>query len=232
MTNPDVPEGSVVDIEAHTRNLRIVEAVLFMANEPVDQAVLAAKLPPDAAVEDLLAELSAHYQGRGFHLIRVAGKWAFRTAPDMAFALSEQAKEQRRLSRAAMETLAIIAYHQPVTRAEIEDLRGVSVSKGTLDVLLELGWIKMRGRRKVPGRPVTYGTTEAFLLHFGLDALTDLPGLDDMKAAGLLEQGSVGPALPRLPGDELTATEEPLDGPVEPDEAEDDSLSMKRDAAE
>ena len=124
---------------------------------------------------------------RGVNLVRVAGKWAFRTAEDLAFLLERQAVEQRRLSRAALETLAIIAYHQPVTRAEIEEIRGVSTSKGTLDVLLETGWIKLRGRRRAPGRPVTYGTTEQFLAHFGFDSIQDLPGLAELKGAGLLE---------------------------------------------
>jgi segregation and condensation protein B len=141
----------------------------------------------------------------------------------LAFLLQTLVQEQRRLSRAGMETLAIVAYHQPVTRAEIEDIRGVSVSRGTLDVLLELGWIKMRGRRRSPGRPVTYGTTDAFLAHFALETVADLPGLDELKAAGLLDPMSGGPALGRLPGDALTADEDPLesgeDGETEPDTA-------------
>ena len=124
---------------------------------------------------------------RGVNLVRIAGKWTFRTAHDLAWLLAREAIEQRKLSRAALETLAIIAYHQPVTRAEIEDIRGVSISKGTLDVLMETGWIRPRGRRKTPGRPLTFGTTEAFLGHFGLEALADLPGLDELKGAGLFD---------------------------------------------
>jgi segregation and condensation protein B len=150
---------------------------------------------------------------RGVNLVQVAGKWCFRTAGDLSFLLSRQAVEQKRLSRAAMETLAIIAYHQPVTRAEIEEIRGVATSKGTLDLLLETGWIRMRGRRRAPGRPVTYGTTETFLTHFGLDSVGDLPGVDELKGAGLLD--SRVPAGFSIPephaGDELTADEDPLE---------------------
>src|SRR5690606_7858354 len=132
------------------------------------------------------------YAGRGVNLVQVAGRWAFRTAPDLAFMMTREAIEQRRLSRAAMETLAIVAYHQPVTRADIEDIRGVSTSSGTLDVLIEAGWVWLRGRRRTPGRPVTYGTTAAFLEHFGLDSVGDLPGVEEMKAAGLLDAGPDG----------------------------------------
>jgi len=153
--------------------------------------------------------------------VRVAGKWAFRTADDLAFLLERQAVEQRRLSRAALETLAIIAYHQPVTRAEIEEIRGVSTSKGTLDVLLETGWIKLRGRRRAPGRPVTYGTTEAFLAHFGFDQISDLPGLNELKGAGLLDSTlPAGFSMPN-PNDapDLREDEDPLeDEPLGEDE--------------
>ena len=162
---------------AQSAQLRMVEAILFAAAEPLDEPSIAERLPPDCDVPALLAELEVIYAKRGVNLIRVAGRWAFRTAPDLAVLLQKNTIEQRRLSRAAMETLAIVAYHQPVTRAEIEEIRGVTVSKGSLDLLLEVGWIKMRGRRRVPGRPVTYGTTEAFLTHFGLDKVSDLPGL-------------------------------------------------------
>ena len=149
--------------------LRILEALLFAAPEPLDQAALAEHFAEGEDIAALLAELQGTYATRGVNLVRVAGKWAFRTAEDLAFLLEREAVEQRRLSRAALETLAIIAYHQPVTRAEIEEIRGVSTSKGTLDVLLETGWIKLRGRRRAPGRPVTYGTTEQFLGHFGFE---------------------------------------------------------------
>jgi segregation and condensation protein B len=167
--------------------LRILEALLFAAPEPLDQAELARHFAEGEDIASLLAELQTLYAERGVNLVRVAGKWAFRTAADLAFLLEREAVEQRRLSRAALETLAIIAYHQPVTRAEIEEIRGVSTSKGTLDVLLETGWIKLRGRRRAPGRPVTYGTTEAFLGHFGFDSIQDLPGLSELKGAGLLD---------------------------------------------
>ena len=165
----------------------------------------------DVAV--LLAELQSLYAARGVNLVRVAGKWAFRTAEDLAFLLEREAVEQRRLSRAALETLAIIAYHQPVTRAEIEEIRGVSTSKGTLDVLLETGWIKLRGRRRAPGRPVTYGTTEHFLGHFGFDSIQDLPGLNELKGAGLLDSTlPPGFAMPN-PDDapDLREDEDPLE---------------------
>jgi len=153
----------------------------------LDAKTLATSLPEGAEVSVLLAELERIYQGRGVNLVCVAGKWQFRTAPDLAFLLRKEQPEQRRLSRAAIETLAIIAYHQPVTRAEIEDIRGVMLSKGTLDVLMEVGWVKIRGRKRTPGRPVTFGTTEAFLVQFGLESVNHLPGVDELKAAGFLE---------------------------------------------
>ncbi len=163
--------SNVIALQSTDRRekLRIVEALLFAAAEPLDEAVLARQFVEGEDVRALLEELQSSYAARGVNLVRVAGKWAFRTADDLSFLLEKQAVEQRRLSRAALETLAIIAYHQPVTRAEIEEIRGVSTSKGTIDVLLETGWIKLRGRRRAPGRPVTYGTTESFLTHFGFD---------------------------------------------------------------
>ena len=181
--------SNVIALQSTDRRekLRIVEALLFAASEPLDEAVLARHFVEGEDVRALLEELQANYAGRGVNLVRVAGKWAFRTAEDLSFLLEKQAVEQRRLSRAALETLAIIAYHQPVTRAEIEEIRGVSTSKGTIDVLLETGWIKLRGRRRAPGRPVTYGTTESFLEHFGFDQIQDLPGLNELRGAGLLE---------------------------------------------
>ena len=178
------PGDAIPQIAAH---LRMLEAVLFAAAEPLDEASIAERLPPDANVASLLEDLSEIYSKRGVNLVKVAGRWTFRTAPDLAFLLQKNAVEQKRLSRAAMETLAIVAYHQPVTRADIEEIRGVATSRGTLDVLLETGWIRMRGRRRAPGRPVTYGVTEAFLSHFGLDSVGDLPGVEDLKAAGLLD---------------------------------------------
>jgi len=170
-----------------SEELRILEALLFAAREPVDEAALVRALPEDADLPALLAELAGHYEGRGVALNRVAGRWAFRTAPDLAPFLEMEVKVPRRLSRAAVETLAIIAYHQPITRGEIEEIRGVALSKGTLDLLLELGWIRPVGRRRTPGRPVTWGTGPEFLEHFNLNALSDLPGVDELKAAGLLD---------------------------------------------
>ena len=167
--------------------LRILEALLFAASEPLAEAYLATHLKSEDDVAALLDELKGFYASRGVNLVRVAGKWAFRTAEDLSYLLERHATEQRRLSKAAMETLAIIAYHQPVTRAEIEEIRGVAVSPGTLDVLMEIGWVRLRGRRRAPGRPITYGTTEQFLDHFGLDAIKDLPGLAELKGSGLLD---------------------------------------------
>jgi segregation and condensation protein B len=167
--------------------VRTVEALLFASRAPVDELALRAALPKDANLAGILAELQRHYRPRGVNLVKVGNKWQFRTAGDLAFLLRKEAQEERRLSRAALETLAIVAYHQPVTRAEIEDIRGVMVSKGTVDALMEVGWIKIRGRRRVPGRPITYGTTDSFLEHFGLESIGDLPGFDELKAAGFLE---------------------------------------------
>jgi segregation and condensation protein B len=203
----------------HQENLRMVEALLFASREPLTAEEIAARLPQGSDVPALLRELQQQYARRGVHLVQVAGKWSFRTAGDLAFLLSREAVEQRRLSRAALETLAIIAYHQPVTRADIEAIRGVMAGKGTLDVLLETGWIRMRGRRRAPGRPVTYGTTEAFLSHFGLDTLADLPGVEELRAAGLLDnRAPVDLTVPEPKGGEgLAPDEDPLDGDERPD---------------
>jgi segregation and condensation protein B len=191
--------------------LRIVEALLFAASEPLEERALAAALPPGSDIAALLAALQTHYEGRGVNLVRVAGKWQFRTARDLAFLLSKQAVEERRLSRAAIETLAIVAYHQPVTRAEIEDIRGVAVSKGTLDALMEAGWARIRGRRRTPGRPVTYGTTEAFLVHFGLENVGDLPGMDELKAAGFLDSAPPAGFMVPSPSEQLAPDEDPYE---------------------
>jgi segregation and condensation protein B len=199
--------------EERADELRILEALLFAAEEPLDEKVLAARMPAGVDVRTLLIHLQEDYASRGVNLVRVGGKWSLRTAGDLAWLLTKESVVTRKLSRAAVETLAIVAYHQPVTRAEIEEIRGVTTSKGTLDVLLETGWIRLRGRRKAPGRPVTYGTTEAFLSHFGLDVLGDLPGLDELKGAGLIE-GTLpaGFAIP-VPSDDpsLREDEEPLE---------------------
>jgi segregation and condensation protein B len=166
---------------------RRVEALLFAAAGPLTAAEIAARLPEGCNVARAISGLRARYEGRGVELECVADRWRFRTAPDLAFMMTEEREEPRRLSKAALETLAIIAYHQPVTRAEIESVRGVTISKGTLDLLLEMGFVRLRGRRRTPGRPVTYATTDKFLEHFGLATLYDLPGVQEMKAAGLLD---------------------------------------------
>ena len=190
-------------------HLRMAEALLFAAAEPLDVKSLEGRMPDGVDVPAVLEALQKQYEGRGVELAQFGKRWAFRTATDLGFLMEKEREDTRRLSRAAVETLAIIAYHQPVTRAEVEEIRGVAVSKGTLDVLLETGWVRMRGRRRTPGRPVTYGTSDEFLQHFGLSALTDLPGMEELKAAGLLDSRlppgfeMTGPAL----GDE----EDPLD---------------------
>lgn len=185
----DLLPGAVTTDPQH---VRMAEALLFAASEPLDESSIRKRLPDDVDVVAVLAELQAHYAGRGVVLGRVAGRWAFHTAPDLTYLLEDHRHIQRKLSRAAVETLAIIAYHQPVTRAEIEEIRGVSLSKGTLDVLMETGWVRLRGRRRAPGRPVTYGTADDFLIHFGLEDLRNLPGLDELRAAGLLEGRPTG----------------------------------------
>jgi segregation and condensation protein B len=215
---PDVdPEDEAGDVqervEERPEELRLLEAMLFAASEPLSEKDLAARLPQGTDVADALKRLQQDYASRGVNLVRVAGKWTFRTAGDLSWLLSKETVETRKLSRAAIETLAIIAYHQPVTRTEIEDIRGVSTSKGSIDVLLETGWIKPRGRRKVPGRPLTFGTTEAFLSHFGLDAVGDLPGLEELKGSGLLDgRLPAGFAVP-MPSDDpaLREDEDPLE---------------------
>jgi segregation and condensation protein B len=169
------------------QHLRLLEAVLFASAEPLSERELAQRLPEDAAIPELLAALKADYADRGVNLVRAGKTWAFRTSQDLAAVLSRDKLTERRLSRAALETLAIIAYHQPVTRAEIEEIRGVQLSKGTLDVLFDQGWIRPKGRRQTPGRPVTWGTTDTFLDHFGLESLAELPGVDELKMAGLLD---------------------------------------------
>ena len=175
----DAPEGG--DVE------RMVEALLFASAEPLPTAKIQDRLPEGGDATQALEALRRRYQARGVNLVRIGQGWAFRTAPDLGWLMRREAQETRRLSRAATETLAIIAYHQPVTRAEIEEIRGVSVSRGTLDLLLELDWIKLGRRRETPGRPVTFVATQAFLDHFGLESARDLPGLSELRAAGLLD---------------------------------------------
>ncbi|HRQ80333.1 MAG TPA: SMC-Scp complex subunit ScpB [Azospirillaceae bacterium] len=183
----DVSKQTEDDADRQAQGLRLLEALLFASAEPLPEALLAARLGEGINAAALLAELRRHYHGRGVNLVRVGGGWAFRTAEDLAPLLRREEEVGRKLSRAAVETLAIIAYHQPVTRGEIEQIRGVATSKGTLDILLELGWIRPGKRRETPGRPLTWVTTEGFLDHFGLDGLRDLPGLEDLRAAGLLD---------------------------------------------
>ncbi|MEP3047320.1 MAG: SMC-Scp complex subunit ScpB [Roseibium sp.] len=203
--------------------LRMVEALLFASHEPLSLEELTLRLPEGTDVLGLLQELEANYATRGVNVVKVAGKWCFRTAEDLSFLMQRNVEEQRKLSRAALETLAIIAYHQPVTRAEIEEIRGVSTSKGTLDVLLETTWIRMRGRRRTPGRPVTYGTTDHFLIHFGLENVKDLPGLEELKGAGLLDSAVPASFMVPTPNDDagLTEDEDPLeDGSLFDDETD------------
>lgn len=193
---------------------RMIEALIFASSEPVSERILAERLPENIDIAATLDHLQKVYANRGVHLVQVGTNWAFRTAPDLAFLMNREIVQQRKLSRAAMEVLAIIAYHQPVTRAELEDIRGVETSKGTLDVLMETGWIKLRGRRRTPGRPVTYGTTDAFLDHFGLPEIRDLPGLEELRGAGLLSAripAGFAVPVPNLEADELTEEEDPLE---------------------
>ncbi len=199
--------------EAHDsrQHARVVEALLFAATEPLDREDLAARLPADCNIEGVVEQVRQRYAGCGVNLVNVAGRWCFRTAPDLAHLLRREVETTRRLSRAALETLAIIAYHQPITRAEVEEVRGVSLSRGTLDLLMEASWIRPCGRRRTPGRPVTYGTTEAFLEHFGLDTLDSLPGLDELKATGLLEAMPPLDEVPDAPADPSAA---PPDAPL------------------
>lgn len=207
---PDAPADSDAGehAEVSERHLRIIEALLFASSEPLGAAELRPYLGEGADADALLELLAERYGGRGVNLVRRAGKWAFRTAEDLQFLLRREQTDTRPLSRAALETLSIIAYHQPATRAEVEEVRGVATGKGTMDLLLEAGWIRMRGRRRTPGRPVTYGTTDAFLDHFGLESLADLPGLEELKGAGLLSN--------RLPSNLQIPL--PFDGPLREDE--------------
>jgi segregation and condensation protein B len=167
--------------------LRAVEALLFASSDPLDEKTLTEILPENADIEKILEKIQELYKGRGVELTKVNNKWMFKTASDLSFIMQKEAKVQKKLSKAGLETLSIIAYHQPVSRAEIEEIRGVSVSPGTIDSLLELNWIRIKGRRKAPGNPITYGTTEEFLVHFDLSNIRDLPGLDELKSTGLLD---------------------------------------------
>jgi len=192
--------------------LRIAEALVFASAEPVSEKFLADRLPRGTNVTTLMQTLKVEYAGRGVNLMQIGDHWAFRTAADISFVIRKEESEAKKLSRAALEVLAIIAYHQPVTRAEIEEIRGVQTSKGTLDVLMEAGWVRFRGRRRSPGRPVTLGTTRDFLDHFGLEELRDLPGVEELKGAGLLSgriPANFNIAIPAI-GDDLTEDEDPI----------------------
>jgi segregation and condensation protein B len=205
---PDQEASYLPDM--NPEHLRMMEALLFAAAEPLSEEALARSLPQGAEIRQLLDELQEIYARRGVNLVQVNGRWQFRTAADLSFLLRKEQPEQRRLSRAAIETLAIVAYHQPVTRAEIEDIRGVALSKGTIDALMEVGWVKIRGRKRTPGRPVTYGTTDSFLVQFGLESVSHLPGMDELKAAGFLD--AVPPSGLEIPNpsDQLSPDEDPL----------------------
>ena len=167
--------------------IRAVEALLFAASDPLDEKTLKNMLPVDTDIEEIMNNLFNLYKGRGVELKKVNNKWMFKTASDLSFIMQKEAKIQKKLSKAALETLSIIAYHQPVSRAEIEEIRGVTVSPGTIDTLMEINWVKIKGRRKTPGNPITYGTTDEFLVHFDLENIKELPGLDELKSTGLLD---------------------------------------------
>lgn len=209
----EMEPGGVADRVQLAEAVRMAEALVFASAEPVSLQLLAQRLPKGTNLPAVVEQLARLYERRGVNLVRVGEAIAFRTAPDLAFLMNREAVQQRKLSRAALEVLAIIGYHQPVTRAEIEDIRGVETSKGTLDLLLETGWVRMRGRRRTPGRPVTYGTTTAFLDHFGLEDIRDLPGLDELKGAGLLSArmpSNFSVPMPRGDEDTLSEDEDPL----------------------
>ena len=167
--------------------IRAVEALLFAASDPLDEKTLRDMLPFDIDIEEIMNNLLSLYKGRGVELKKVNNKWMFKTASDLSFIMQKEAKIQKKLSKAALETLSIIAYHQPVSRAEIEEIRGVTVSSGTIDTLMEINWVKIKGRRKTPGNPITYGTTDEFLVHFDLENTKELPGIDELKSTGLLD---------------------------------------------
>ena len=191
---------------------RMVEAMLFASPEPLSIAEMASRMPHGSDVAEAVHMLKRRYDGRGINVVRVGDAWAVRTAPDLGFLMTKERVETRKLSRAAIETLAIVAYHQPVTRAEIEEIRGVSVSRGTVDQLLELDWIKLGRRRMTPGRPVTFVTTQGFLDHFGLETARDLPGIKELRAAGLLDNRAQPGGMPGVPeGDAILEDEDVLD---------------------
>ncbi|SMC64603.1 segregation and condensation protein B [Rhizobium sp. RU36D] len=212
LTQQEEPDSTSAELRRTRDSIRMAEALVFASSSPVSENFIAERLPAGSNVPAIMRHLKEAYAPRGVNLVQVDDHWAFRTAADLSFAIRKDDGEVRKLSRAALEVLAIIAYHQPVTRAEIEEIRGVQTSRGTLDVLMEAGWVRFRGRRRTPGRPVTIGTTRDFLDHFGLEELRDLPGMEELKGAGLLS-GRIPPGfnvpLP-LSGDELTEDEDPI----------------------
>jgi len=215
MSDDEQPEGleeSLFEAPPMGEQERMAEAVLFAASEPVSVAELSARLPHGSDPAEALVHLRKRYEGRGVRLVRVGDGWAMRTAPDLGFLMQKETVETRKLSRAAIETLAIVAYHQPVTRAEIEEIRGVSVSRGTIDMLIEMEWIRFGRRRMTPGRPVTFVVTQEFLDHFGLESARDLPGLKELRAAGLLESR---PPPGSMPGPETDDEDEAEEGQSE-----------------
>jgi segregation and condensation protein B len=217
--------------EINTHALKVLEALIFASAEPVPKKVLEDKMPDGVDLESLLEELKTQYSNRGVNLVRRGKGWAFRTDPLIAQSLMVNRTVNRKLSRAAVETLAICAYHQPVTRAEIEEIRGVGLSKGIMDVLFEAGWIRPRGRRRTPGRPVTWGTTERFLDHFAMESIDDLPGMDELKAAGLIDKRPAIQTLSTRANTTLTNNPDELEElpekdlineiPLDPDDGED-----------
>lgn len=208
---PEPIERSLFEAPPMAEQERMVEAILFASAEPVTVSELESRLPHGCDPAEALVHLRKRYEGRGVHIVRVGDGWAFRTAADLGHLMRKETVEQRKLSRAAIETLAIVAYHQPVTRAEIEEIRGVAVSRGTIDQLLELEWIRLGRRRMTPGRPVTFVVTEQFLDHFGLESARDLPGLKELRAAGLLDNRPLPGAMQKSDDDE----EEGLEGQTE-----------------
>lgn len=241
----EMNEEFTFDPQLFSEACRIAEALFFASKDPIGLDVIKQRMPDGIEAEQVVAQLQRDYAHRGVTLVEVAEKFMFRTADDLGYLLSREREEPRKLSKAALETLAIVAYHQPVTRAEIEDIRGVSTNKGTLDQLIETGWVRLRGRRKAPGRPVTYGTTDQFLVHFGLNAIGDLPGLEELKGAGFLD-GRIPAGMhvpmpsddPTLRSDEdpleddllTTIVEEKANAPVEPLRADDDGAFVEAEA--
>ncbi len=221
------PQSEDSEVEPADEDVRLVEALLFAAGSTVTERAISERLGKDADIPAILKRLKSMYKGRGVELTRAGNRWYFRTAPDLGDRLKLEKIVPRKLSRAGTETLSIIAYHQPVTRAEIEEIRGVVISRGTLDILLEEGWIKPKGKRHTPGRPTTWGTTDAFLDHFGLESLNDLPGVEELKAAGLLDskQGMAAYTARAEDGDTLLFDTEESDDVLEPlTDGDDDHL--------